>query len=156
MPSNTTARTLAVVRSVLVVIGVVVAAQSVHSLATMPPPPPESDGFVRGLALFFGTVKIVFALGLAAVGVALPTLLGADDPLGFGRWQRHALKGAVLVIAAGFVLGLAYGSVTEMQFGAFLWLFSIAVAVFTVAATMAWRLAAVVVRTVYRTLGAKD
>lgn len=140
MPSKLGPYLLLAVRALLVVVGVAVAAATVHSLATMPPAPPDSDGFVHGMAFFFGSIIVIFALGAAGLGVVLPSVLGTDDRLGFGGGQRALLKTAGGFFAGGFLLGLLFGLVTELQFGLFLWLFAIVLGVILICAAVAWRL----------------
>ncbi|UPV73385.1 hypothetical protein M0R89_12615 [Halorussus limi] len=154
MPSNVKSALFAAVRVVFVCVGVGVAAAIVLELASMPPPPPESDGFAHGMAAIVGGIIIVLALGLAAVGVSLPALLGRDDRLGFNRWQRLALKGAGVLIGGGIVVGLAFGFVTQLQLGIVLWLGLVALATVVVCATLVWRVAEVVVRLLYRAFDA--
>jgi hypothetical protein len=55
------------VRAVPVGGGGAVAAAVAYGLATIPSPPPGSDGFVSGLAYIFGGVLVVLALGTAAL-----------------------------------------------------------------------------------------
>ncbi|WP_137286344.1 hypothetical protein [Halorussus salinisoli] len=152
MPSSTKSALLTVVRVGLVAVGVGIAATTTLELASMPPPPPDSDGFAHGMAGIVGGVIIVLTLGLAAVGVSLPTLLGRDDRLGFNRWQRLSLKGAGVLIGGGIAVGLAYGLVTELQYGIVLWLGLVALATFVVSATLVWRLAEALLRLLYRTV----
>lgn len=110
MPSITKTTIVSTFRIGLVVVGGGIAALTVLHLASMPPPPPESDGFAHGMAAIFGGGVILLSLGLASVAVVLPSLLGREDPLGFGRWQRLALRGAggviVLGVLVAFVMGL--------------------------------------------------
>ncbi len=156
MPSNWKSALLtavSVVRVGLAVAGVSVAAATVLYLASMPPPPPDSDGFAHGMAGFFGGLILVVSLGVASVSVVLPTVLGRDDPLGFDRRQRLALKGAGVLIGGGFVVAFAYGFVTNFLSGALLWLMLVALATVVVCATLVWRLGAVLVRVLFRTLG---
>jgi hypothetical protein len=145
MPSSVRGYVLSGLRVVLVGGGGAVAAVVLFGLATMPSPPPGSDGFLSGLAYIFGSVVVVLALGAAALGVALPSLLGADDRLGFGRWQRRLLKGAGALFGGGLLVGFAVGSATEMQYGFFVWLLVLFLAVLVVVATVGWRLGEVVV-----------
>lgn len=156
MPSSTWSALLAAVRAAFVALGVGAAAATVLGLASMPPPPPESDGFVRGMAVIAGGAITVLSLGLAALGVSLPALLGRDDPLGFGRWQRRALKGAGVLVAGGAVVGLAFGLATELQYGVVLWFGLAAVAICVVCATLAWRLAGALLGLLSRTLGGSE
>ena len=152
MLSNRRSVLLTAVRVVLVGVGVGIAAMTVFSLATMPPPPPESDGFAHGMAAIIGGMIIILTLGLAAVGVSLPALLGQDDCLGFNHWQRLALKGAGVMIGGGFVVGLALGFITGLQYGIILWLGFVALATFVVCATVIWRFTELLLRLLYRTV----
>lgn len=145
MPSTARETALAVARVVLVVAGLGVVAATVLTLVSMPPSPPESDGFVRGLAWIFGSVIVVLALGAAALGVALPSILGTDDSLGFGRGQRVLLKAAAVLGGGGFLLGLAVGFTSELQFGFLVWLSTIVLGVLVVCLAVVWRLAEAVV-----------
>ncbi|WP_128477924.1 hypothetical protein [Halorussus pelagicus] len=151
MPSNVKSTLVAAVRVVLVCVGVGVAAATVFTVASMPPPPPESDGFAHGMAAIIGGIVVVLTLGLAAVGVSLPALLGRDDRLRFNRWQRLALKGAGVLIGGGIAVGLAFGVVTQLQYGIVLWLGLVALATVVVCATLVWRVTEVVVQLLYRT-----
>ena len=153
MPSNRLSALVTAVRVALAVAGVGVAAATTFELATMPPPPPGSDGFVHGMAAIVGSVVIVLGLGLAALSVVLPALLGRDDPLGFNRYQRLALKAAGVLVVGGFVVGLAFGLLTILPFGVLLWLAFVALAALVVAATLAWRLGEVLVGRLSRTRG---
>jgi hypothetical protein len=153
MPSSKLPVLLTAVRVLFVGLGVAVAAATILELAAMPPPPPKSDGFAHGMAAIIGGIVIVLTLGLAAVGVSLPALLGRDDRLGFNRWQRLALKGAGVLIGGGVVVGgVAYGLVAELS-GIVLGLGLVALAVCVVGATLVWRLVEVLGRLLYRTVG---
>lgn len=131
---------VAAVRLALIAGGLIVAAGIVSELASMPEPPPDSDGFPQGMALLFGTVFAVVAVGAAGLGVALPALLGTDDPLGFSRHQRLGLKAAGVLIAGGFVLGVAIAVASAFELGVVLWLLAILVAVLLILVVLAWRL----------------
>lgn len=144
---------LAAVRLVLVVAGVGVAVLTVQALASMPPPPPDSDGFAHGMAGLVGGLVLVVSLGLAALGVALPALVGRDDPLGFNRWQRLGLRAAGGLVVGGLALGLALGFVVGLQWGLLLWLGLVVVATLAVGAVLAWRLGEAVVRLAARAVG---
>ena len=85
MPSPLKRYALNGVRLVLVVVGLAVAIGTIQALVSMPEPPPDSDGFAHGMAYFFGGLFVVLALGATGLGVALPAILGAEDPLGFAN-----------------------------------------------------------------------
>lgn len=138
--SSKRAAVLTAVRAGFAVAGVGVAVATAVWLATMPPPPPESDGFAHGMAIIFGSVIILSSLVVATVSIVLPAVLGRDDPLGFNRWQRLALRGAGALVGGGFVLGIVYGYVTIPPFGVLLWLGFVVLAAVVVGATLAWRL----------------
>lgn len=139
-------RLLTIVRVSFVAVGAGGAVLVASGLATMPAPPPNSDGFVRGGALLYGGILIVLGLGLAAIGVALPTIVGADDPLGFTWPQRLLLKGALGLIGGGLVLGLVVGLLIGFQFGIALWLVCLIVAVCLVCLTVIWLLSETALR----------
>jgi hypothetical protein len=153
MPSDWKSTLVTTVRLTLAVAGVTVATLAVLKLASMPPPPPDSDGFSHGMAGFFGGVIILLSLGVATVAVVLPTLLGRDDPLGFGRWQRLALKAAGVLVGGGFAVALVYGALSDLLSGAVFWLLCVALAAVVVGATLVWRLGEVLVRLLSRAVG---
>lgn len=144
---------LTVVRVGLVIVGIGLAGITTGWLLTMPPPPPDSDGFAHGMAALVGSVIIVTSLGIATISVVLPTVLGRTDPLGFTRWQRHLLRAAGLLLGGGFVLGIAYGYVKMLPSGLLLWLGFVLLAAGIVCVTLAWRLAEVLYRFFARTTG---
>lgn len=108
-------------------------------LASMPPPPPESDGFAHGMAAAIGGGIILLSLGLATFVIITPTLLGREDPIGFNRPQRIALKAAGGLIGLGLVIAL----VTGLN-GAFLLLVFLVLAFGVVCAMLIWRFGEVV------------
>lgn len=153
MPSSLRAHALPAVRAVLVGGGLLIAGATVYQLATMPPAPPDSDGFVTGLAYLFGSIIFVLAVGASSLGVVLPTVVGAGDPLGFNRWQRLLLKAAAGLVGGGFLLGLAFGLATELQYGLFLWLATIVLGVLVVSVTVGWRAVEALVTGLVRLIG---
>ena len=153
MPSSRLSGLLTAVRIVLVVLGVGVAAATVYQLATMPPPPPDGDGVAHGMAALVGGLLIVASLGVAAVSVALPAVLGLDDPLGFNRYQRLALKGAGVLGGGGFVFGLVSGYLARVSDGLVILVLSVVFAAVVAGATLVWRLAEVLVRRLSRSGG---
>jgi len=144
MPSETVSKAITAVRALLVAAGVVVAALTVFKLVSMPPPP-DSDGFAHGMAGLVGGVVIAVSLGVAAVSVVLPSLLGRGDPLGFNRLQRRVLQAAGLLVVGGFVVSLAYGVLTDLLLAGVLWFGFVVIAILGVGATLVWRLGEVVV-----------
>ena len=153
MPRSNLSALLTAVRTLLVVAGVGVAAAVVYELATMPPPPPNSDGFAHGMAGFFGGLAILVSLGVAAVSVVLPSLLGREDPLGFDRRQRLALRGAGVLLGGGLLVGLAYGSLAGLLEGLLVLFLFVALGAVVVGATLVWRLGEVAVRLLSRVAG---
>ncbi len=146
---------VATIRAVLVFTGVVVTVGVLYSFSTMPTASSSSAGFVRGLSYLFGSVFFILALGGAGLGIALPSLLGADDALAFDRWQRRCLQGAGGLFVGGFVVGLATGLLTELQFGLLLWLVAIVLAVLVISCVLVWRLFEVFVTALVRLIAAE-
>jgi len=142
------------IRAVLVFTGVVVTVAVLYSFSTMPTAA-SGEGFVRGLSYLFGSVFFVLALGGAGLGIALPSLLGAEDTLAFDRWQRRCLQGAGGLFVVGFVVGLATGLLTQLQFGLFLWLVATILAVLVVSCVLIWRLFEVFVTALVRLIAAE-
>ena len=144
------------IRGVLVLTGAVVTVAVLYSFSAMPTATSSSgDGFVRGLSYLFGSVFFVLGLGGAGLGIALPSLLGAEDALAFDRWQRRCLQGAGGLFIGGFVAGLATGLLTQLQFGLLLWLVAIVLAVFVVSCVLVWRLFEVFVTALVRLIAAE-
>jgi hypothetical protein len=143
------------IRAVLVLTGAVVTVAVLYSFSTMPTASSSGDGFVRGLSYLFGSIFFILALGGAGLGIALPSLLGAEDALAFDRWQRRCLQGAGGLFVGGFVVGLATGLLTELQFGLLLWLVAIALAVLVVSGVLVWRLFEVFVTALVRLIAAE-
>lgn len=129
--------------------GLLVVAQAIHELRTIPEPPPGSDGFVGGLAVFF---LGLFALGgfvIAALGFAIPP--GDGFGIRFDPWQRRLFVAAALAAVASILaplvgwsvlvaLGLGPGAVV------FVWFGLAAVAVLAFAVALGWRIAQAVAR----------
>ncbi|EMA17128.1 MULTISPECIES: hypothetical protein [Haloarcula] len=146
---------VAAIRAALVLTGAVVTVAVLYSFSTMPTASPSGNGFVRGLSYLFGSVFFILALGGAGLGIALPSLLGAEDALAFDRWQRRCLQGAGGLFVGGFVVGLTAGLLTELQFGLFLWLVAIVLAVLVVSCVLVWRLFEVFVTALVRLIAAE-
>ncbi|WP_336337081.1 hypothetical protein [Haloarcula brevis] len=155
MTADTHRYVVAGIRAVLVLTGVVVTVAVLYSLSTMPTAPPSGTGFVRGLSYLFGSVLFVLALGGAGLGIALPSLLGAEDTLAFDRWQRRCLQSAGGLFVGGFVVGLGVGLLTELQFGLLLWLVAVVLGVLVVSCVVVWRLFEVFVTALVRLIAAE-
>ncbi|WP_276302293.1 hypothetical protein [Halorussus lipolyticus] len=140
MPSSAKSVLVTAVRVVFVGLGVGIAALTALELASMPPPPPESDGFAHGMAGLFGGLIILVTLGLAAVGVSLPALLGFDDPLGFDYRQRLVLKVSGVLVVGGLVAGLTYVLLAGFRYGVLVWFGLVVLASLAACATLVWRL----------------
>ena len=143
MPSNKQSALVTAVRVVLAVAGTGVAATTFVWLATMPPP--DGDGFAHGMAALVGGLILVASLGVAAASVALPSVVGLRDPLGFDRHQRLALKGAGVLLGGGFVGSVAATVLGHLLDGLIFLFLSVVLAAVVVGATLVWRLAAAVV-----------
>ncbi|MFB6123012.1 MAG: hypothetical protein ABEJ78_06105 [Haloferacaceae archaeon] len=150
MPATYRDYALRIVRAVLVGGGALVSAGAVYALATVPQPPPGSDGFATGMAYIVGSVVLVLALGATGLGVALPSMLGADDAAGFGPSQRLVLKGAGACFLGGLLVGVVVAAVVGFQFGLLAWFLAILLGVGGVGVALAWRLVEVVVGRVRR------
>lgn len=146
---------VAAIRAVLVLTGAVVTMAVLYSFSTMPTASSSSEGFVRGLSYLFGSVFFILALGGAGLGIALPSLLGAEDTLAFDHWQRRCLQGAGGLFVGGFLVGLATGLLTELQFGLLVWLVAIVFAVLVVSCVLIWRLFEVFVTALVRLIAAE-
>ncbi|MFD1570953.1 hypothetical protein [Halorubrum laminariae] len=143
MPSTVGSRLLTAVRVLAMLAGFGVTIATAIWLATMPPPPPGSDGFAHGMAAIVGSVLMVVSLFAATASAVLPAAFGRPDPLGFGRRQRRALQLAGVLIGGGFVIGVASGIASIAPFGVIAWLAFLALAAVVVAVTLCWRLAEV-------------
>ena len=103
------ARAISAVRLVVVVLAIGVTAWTGWFLASMPPPPPDSDGFAHGMAAALGGGVVLVSLGLGTLGIIAPAVLGVEDPLGFDRWQRRAFQAVAVLLALGVVGALVAG-----------------------------------------------
>lgn len=148
MPSRRTTRFLTAVRLGVVVAGLLVAGWTVLRLLSMPPPPPDSDGFAHGMAGLIGGLLVLVSLGVAAVAVILPSLLDRTDPLGFDRRQRQLLRAAGVLLVGGLLVALAWGLVSGLLAGVMLWFVLVVVAALVVVLTLLWRVTEVVLHLV--------
>ncbi|MFB6126009.1 MAG: hypothetical protein ABEJ79_01735 [Halolamina sp.] len=153
MPSSAVRTFVTAVRVVAAAAGVAVAVLTVGWLAGIPEPPPGSDGFAYGMAGAVGGFALLVALTAVAGSVLAPTVLGLDDPLGFGRYQRLALSAAAVVVLGGLVLAVGYAVFVPASSAVVLWLALLAVADLLVAAVCCWRLVEVAVERFRRASG---
>lgn len=120
-------------------IGLFVTLISLAMAFTMPPSPPDSEGFVQGLALL---ALYVFAWGgfvVLSLGLAIPP--GEGFGIGFTRIQRGLFLVAALTAAASAIVpfamfGLLYSN-PELLAMSLLALFAVALLTFTT--SLAWR-----------------
>jgi hypothetical protein len=144
MPSTVTDYLLTAVQVLLVVGGGGASVLLVYSLATLPPAPPGSDGFVTGGAYLWGGVVLVFTLGITGVGFVLPTVFGGDDLFGFGEYQRLLLKAAAVCFGGGFVVAAVVAVTVEFLVGVLLLFLVLLLGFLGVGGALSWRLAEVV------------
>lgn len=140
MPSTFEGYVLGAIRFVLVVGGIVFAVGSIYAVLTIPPPPPDSDGFATGMAYLVGGVILVVSLGVTGLGVTLPAMLGTDDPLGFNDYQRWILKIGGVFFVGGFLVNVVVALALGLETGLILWFGTILVGVLAVCLALAWRL----------------
>jgi hypothetical protein len=149
MPSTAREYAVRALRAVLVGGGLLFAVGVAYTLLTLEQPPPGSDGFVTGLAYVFGGAVLLLALGATGLGVALPSILGTDDALGFGRSQRLVLKAAGVLFVGGFLVGVGVAATVGFQFGLLSWFVAIVFGVLAVGVALGWRLVEAVVSRVH-------
>lgn len=139
MPSSVTGYALSAARCILIVGGIVFTGGTIYALITIPPAPPNSEGFATGMAYLFGGVILILSLGATGLGFALPTIVGADDPLEFNRYQRWILKGAGAFFVGGFFVGVAAAIGVGFSFGLLVWFATILLGAITVCFALVWR-----------------
>jgi hypothetical protein len=142
MNSGRTAALLTSVRIGLAGGGVIVTALTVFRLAQLPPPV-GGDG---ELVAVVGSGIIVLSLGLATVCIIFPTMVGWNDPIGFSRRQRTALRGAGGLLGGGFIIAVLYGFLAVIPSGVFVWLPFIVLAAGIACVTLLWRTVEALVR----------
>ncbi len=125
-------------RSILIIIGFIGATILIYSLATLPQPPENSEGFVTGLAYFFGTIFTILFLGLISIGIALPTLLGQEDILGFNQYQRWLLIGTGIIIGLGLLFGFLLAILVGFQLGFLILLIALFISIFPSLLAIIW------------------
>lgn len=121
------------IRILLVLVGLGFFASGLNTVASMPMGPPESDGFVEGLAYIYAILVGVIGLLLVQIGYILPTERGrfqVGSLLNRGPATRGGLTAIVyLLIAFVMVYGipLLVPSVTaSMTYATGLFIFVIA------------------------------
>lgn len=130
-------------RIFLVLVGLAVVVGAVLSLATMPEPPPGSDGFPAGLAYGFLFVAATAGLAVVAGGLAIPA--PADSPGGsmlrFRRAQRLLAATGLVLLVGSLVLGLGVLLLTNAIVVALaVWFGLGGLGLVAVVAALSWRL----------------
>jgi hypothetical protein len=144
MPSTLRGYVLTAIQAVLVVGGGVTSVLLLYSLATIPPAPPGSDGFVTGAAYLWGGVVLVCTLGVTGVGFVLPTVFGADGLFGFHRYQQTVLKAAGACFVGGFLLAVVVTITADFLLAVLVFFLAVLLGFLGVAVALGWRLSEVV------------
>ncbi len=109
MSRSSFAKLTTAIRIGVVILAAGITIATVLYMASMPPPPPESDGFAHGMAAIIGGGIILISLGLAILTIITPTLLGRGDPMGFTHRQRLGLKAAGGLVGLGVIIAIVTG-----------------------------------------------
>ncbi|WP_132057597.1 hypothetical protein [Halorussus amylolyticus] len=132
-------------------VGFLGVAFAASQLSAIPPSPPDSDGFVEGLAvlLFFAVGFVGFVV--AALGLAIPP--GENVGIRFNRWQRRLFVGAAVAAVASLVVPFVAwpvlaSTVFATEFSVLAWLVLSLAAVSALVAGLGWRAAQAVARRV--------
>jgi hypothetical protein len=122
-------RYFGIVRTLLLLVGL-------DAVASMPPLPPESDGFIEGFAYIFALLLGVTGLVVAQVGYALPAGTGRFRVGPLADRSAGVRSGAVVVLYLLIAFVMVYGipvvvpGVTEsMTYGTALFVFAFAAVV---------------------------
>ena len=102
-------RYLGLVRGVVVGIGLLLFIAGLNTVASMPPAPPESDGFVHGLAYMGALILGVAGLILVQIGYSLPS--------GTGQFQVGPLADRSTGLRSGVTVLLYFGTAAVMVYG---------------------------------------
>lgn len=94
------------VRLLIVLVGLGLFAAAIETVASLPPAPPNSDGFVEGLAYIGSLLLGVAGLLLVELGYAIPA--------GIGRFRRGPLADRSSGLRAGTAV-LAYVGVAVLM-----------------------------------------
>lgn len=127
------------VRGSLVAVGIVFAGVSIRALVALQSTSSGGDGFLTGGAYLLWGALVVLSLGAAGLGVALPSVFGGDDSLGFGRQQRRVLRIAGSTLVLGALAGAA-GVFLNSFFGILSSLLVLLLGVLGVCTALVWRL----------------
>ncbi|PSQ01744.1 hypothetical protein BRC92_10060 [Halobacteriales archaeon QS_4_69_31] len=120
-------------------VGTLLVVVAVGSVATMPSPPPESEGVVAGLAVLFMYVLAWVGFLVTSLGLAIPP--GDGYGVTFTRYQRGlfvlaAVAGLLSAVGPFVAFGLVYSNPSLMTTA---WLALASVAVLSLAAGLVWR-----------------
>ncbi|SDM48056.1 hypothetical protein SAMN04487949_1806 [Halogranum gelatinilyticum] len=140
MPSTPKDYVLTAIQVLLVTVGGGASVLLVYSLATLPPAPPGSDGFVTGGAYLWGGVALVLTLGITGVGIVLPAVFGGDDLFGFGEHQRLLLKAAAACFGGGFVVAAGVAVAVDFLVGVLVFFLAVLLGFLGVGSALCWRL----------------
>lgn len=121
------------------VVGAALVAFAVVGVVTMPPPPPESDGFVSGLAAIALYVMGWVGFLVASLGLAIPP--GEGYGVTFTRHQRWlfviaAVAGVGSVVGPFVAFGLFLSNPSLMVSG---WIAIMGIAVLALLSGLGWR-----------------
>lgn len=116
---------------------------AVAALLSMPPSPPESEGFVRGLAMLVLFVVAWAGFVIIAIGLAVPPRTGAG--IRFNQWQRRLLILAAILSILSLLSPLLFWSVvatTGISLGsaALTWVVVMGLAVLSLITSVGWRI----------------
>ena len=99
-------RYLGLLRGLLIVVGVGLFLAGLDAVASMPTPPPESDGFIEGLTYIFGLLFGVGGLLLVQVEYAIPPGSGRFGPLAD---RNPGIRGGVVIVGyLAVAIGMVY------------------------------------------------
>lgn len=144
LPSSFKEYVLTAVQLVLVVLGGGASLLLIHALLTIPPAPPNSDGFVTGAAYLWGGTALVATLCVTGVGVVLPTVFGGNGVLGFTRHQRTVLKAAASCFGGGVLVAVVAAVTVEFLIAVLVLSLAILLGFLLVTVALCWRFAEVV------------
>ncbi|MFC7045850.1 hypothetical protein ACFQH6_10935 [Halobacteriaceae archaeon GCM10025711] len=102
-------RYVGLLRGLLMAVGLFLFYAGLNSVARLPPGPPESDGFIRGLAYMFALIVGVAGLLLVQVGYAIPA--------GTGRFRVGPLAGRSAGLRGGVAVLVYFVVAALMVYG---------------------------------------